>query len=65
MNSAGAIGRQAQRSNSPASAISNKHRHNINRQNSGSVDSDREENDLEDDGKPSGGFRNSLANRRR
>uniref|UniRef100_A0A914N4K2 Uncharacterized protein n=1 Tax=Meloidogyne incognita TaxID=6306 RepID=A0A914N4K2_MELIC len=64
VNSAGAIGRQG--SNSPASSISNKLKHNINRQNSGSVDSDREENDLlEDDGKPSGSFRNSLASRRR
>ncbi|KAF7632596.1 hypothetical protein Mgra_00007975 [Meloidogyne graminicola] len=66
VNSAGAIGRQAQRSNSPASAISNKQKHIINRQNSGNVDSDREENDLiEDDGKPGLGFRNSLASRRR
>lgn len=65
VNSAGAIGR-TQGSNSPASSISNKLKHNINRQNSGSVDSDREENDLlEDDGKPSGSFRNSLASRRR
>uniref|UniRef100_A0A1I8BXS4 Uncharacterized protein n=1 Tax=Meloidogyne hapla TaxID=6305 RepID=A0A1I8BXS4_MELHA len=66
VNSAGAIGKQAQKSNSPtASSIPNKLKQNLlDRQNSGNVDSDREEND-EDDGKQSGNFRNSLANRRR